>query len=128
LKSFTYYNENKIPYPNKVKKREELKSVIDNTPMTREERAQADAQLDQQVREWFRESVKPYDAEEARLRSEFWQDCKDEIGYGYLTPRGQLILESQAWEDGHAHGYESVFSRLIALEEFLNRIRKEIIP
>ena len=128
MKEFDYYKTNPHEYPNRFEYRKKLIDEIDNTPLTKDQRKAELDKVDERVREWFKEAVKPHSTEASRLESEFWQDCRDDLGYpSYLDEAGVGIIEHEAYEEGHAYGFSQVFSELEKLDEFLTKIKDHII-
>lgn len=96
MKPFSYYSTNPAPYPR----------YKTNTPEGKEECAKA--------RDAYRK-------EDARLKDEFFNDAREDLGYGSLYSENQcLLLESHAWDAGHAEGFQNVFWHLEDLDCFLD--------
>lgn len=127
MKDFDYYSDRnvKAEYPDRRGYKKKLIEEIDNTPMTTDQRTAAMSKVEQRVREWFNEAVKPYYKERNRLAEEFWKDAREELGYDqYLNDDGVRALEAKAWEDGHSAGFSEVFCHLQELESFVEDIIK----
>lgn len=64
-----------------------------------------------------------YHDEVNRLKKEFWDDARRELGYDlFLTEKGCKILEDKAWEDGHYAGFGNVFACLDDLADFAHKL------
>lgn len=126
MKPFAYYRTVIAEYPDRYKFKQKLVDDINNTPMTAAQREAALARVDAAVTEWFKEAIKPYQEESGRLEQEFWDDCREELGYGdMLTPAGLSALEYYAYEKGHAHGFSSVYDELTSVVNLMKRLRGE---
>lgn len=127
MKDFDYYKTNQYKHPNRFKYKKKLIDEIDNTPLTKDQRKAELDKVDERVREWFKEEVKPHNIESSRLEKEFWADCRCHFAYDqYLTSEGVALLEYKAYEEGHSHGYAEVFSKLEDFEQFIDEIRKHL--
>lgn len=125
MKSFDYYSTNSVEYPNQSEYRKRLVQVINDTPMTAAERDEALEWVHEEARIWFKEAVKPYREEAARLEREFWQDCRGELGYdSFLNSDGVAALEYAAYERGHSAGYSDIYCCLIELAELAEKLVK----
>jgi hypothetical protein len=123
MKPFDYYSNIGVPYPDHHAYRKQLIDAIDNTPMTAADRTKAMAEVSKQVLAWMNEQSKPYRNAQAALIAEFWDDCRNELGYhNLLNESGVAALESKAYEDGHSSGFGEVYQRLDELVELTKRI------
>jgi hypothetical protein len=103
--------------------RQELIARIEQDKLTAEERKEALARVGDQVRKHMRELNQPHNDESVRLLREFWEDARQELGYGdRLESRGVAALEDVAYEEGHAYGLSEVFSRLRDLVSLMEDI------
>lgn len=124
MKHFDYYSTISTPWPNQIERARERRKEIDDTPMTQAQRVNAHSLVITEVREWFKEAVKPYNQEKARLNAEFWADCREELGYDeFLTDWGVRLVEAEAYERGHSYGYAEIFSALIILVQFVETLK-----
>lgn len=99
---------------------------INDTKLTTHERAALLDQLKAKIREHMREMNKPYNDACRNLACEFWEDARQELGYGqHLTQEGVSKLESQADEKGHAYGYREVYQYLHELWDFFISLASE---
>lgn len=113
----------KFPYPSRREYRKKLQQELDEQPLTKAARQEAEKDLDRLSREWFNEAIKPHQAEDQRLTAMFWEDAREELGYRKYLNSAQIgALEAKAYEDGHAHGFSSIFEQLTDLDEFLTTI------
>lgn len=98
---------------------------IDNTRLTKAERdvkieeAQAKAKVEKEkINDEYREDGQ-------KLRSQFWLDCREDIGYDkFLTNEAVVILECRVWEERQAEGLSNVYSCLVDLAGFVQDLIK----
>jgi hypothetical protein len=127
MKDWNCYSANTIGYPSKSDYRDQLIAEINNRPLTAAARTAALATVPERVRDWFNEAILPYRQEQARLNSEFWADCRADLGYDkFLDVKGISRLEAHAWEDGHSAGYSEVYGELSKLVSLIEDIKGHI--
>ena len=130
MKPFDYYSNNPVKYPTFQERddyKTQLKKEIDDTPLTTADRFTALGQLSAKVAAHFDSQVQKANAEESRLRDEFFADARVELGYAdILTEKGMRVVESWAWERGHAGGYSDIYSSLCNLSDFVSQIKGEL--
>ena len=123
---FDKYNDCGVPYPNTYQKKQELREVVDNTPMTTADRDKALKQIAKQVDEWYRNH--PYHEARQALTEQFWKDCREDIGYTqFLTQRGCEALEANAWDRCHDSGFYAVYWELAELAELAKVLTQNAI-
>jgi hypothetical protein len=114
---------NNIPYPNRNAYKAKLIGEINDQRLTSQERTTLVEGVPNRVHEWFKEAVKPYNEEGARLREKFWANCREDVGYDrFLDDVGVLILEDYAWGEGHSGGYHEVHNSLLDLADLACRL------
>ena len=123
MKDFDYYNKPTAEYPDINEYKREYRIAIEAAAMTTAERKEALDGISKKARAWFEKESKPYRDEQARLDSEFWDDCRKDLGYReFLSEKASDAVESKAWEDGHANGYSEVYCHLCDLVELARKI------
>lgn len=123
MKDFDYYSKPTAEYPDINEYKREYRIAIDAAAMTSAERKEALDGINKKAREWFDIAAKPYRDEQSRLDGEFWDDCRNELGYReFLSEKAWNAIESKAWDDGHAGGYSDVYFHLCDLVELARKI------
>lgn len=103
--------------------RKKLIDEINSKPMTFAEREQAKTEINAKVREHMHEIGAPYLAEIAKREAEFWNDCRQELGYEeFLLPPGVSALEYAAYENGHSAGFAEIYGCLVELVELAEKL------
>lgn len=116
MKPFDYYNTIPVEYPSRVAISVALTNKIDGTPMTKEQREAAYADAVVEVDEIFKAKLAEYRKAEAILRDQFFEDCREELGYDdFLTEEGCKLLENMAWEESHHAGFSEIYWELCDL-------------
>ena len=127
MKDWEYYSTPKAAffgYEAQKAYRDKIVAEIDNAPLTAADRRAAMDGVKKRVRDYITEMNKPYHAEMRQLQDEFWKDAQRELGYcEWLDNNGVSIIESKAWEQGHAGGLSEVYYHLCELCGFLTDIR-----
>lgn len=124
MRDWKYYETNTVPLPDKRAKEREMRDEINNTRMTATERRDAMAKVHEQLKEWYQLAYQPYEAEQDRLKEEFWVDCRNELGYGSkLSFAGCRIMEETAWRDSHSNGFSEVYSTLDKYWDLFTSVR-----
>ena len=117
MKSWEYYSENPHKLWNIGEVREEQEEKIAQLRLTADER---ERMLKGPFSPIVNERNKPYHEFAEQRKQEFWQDCREEIGYDdFLTEEGMKLLEQRAWDEGHSTGLPAVFDRLSDLSDFV---------
>ena len=126
MKNWDYYRAPNIEYfgyEQSKEYRDKLVYEIDNERLTAAERKIRLDAVKKLVRDHERHMNSPYDAELKRLKEEFWDDAREELGYcSWLTDDGVLSLENKAYEDGHGELSE-FFRYLRELSEWLYEMK-----
>ena len=126
MKNFDYYSKPHATYPNLRDIKAKLRELINETPMTADQRDVAMGNLCDEGREEFNKQAMPYNVELAKLDAEFWDDAREDIGYDdFLTDKGVLMIQSEAYDRGHSRGFSCVFGELSKLACFAENIIKE---
>jgi|WetSurSiteA1Bulk_404760.scaffolds.fasta_scaffold00038_57 hypothetical protein len=88
------------------------KPLLPKNPTADDYRKYSDA-LDTYVAELteYRKSVAICRREDSRLDGLFWDDAFKELEIPFDHPKSSKMI-SWAWEEGHAYGYQEVFSKL----------------
>lgn len=124
LDSYRVPNEEYWPYEARKAYERALIDEINLERLTAAERQEKLREVPKRVREKGNEMDKPPREKQRALDAQFWRDAREEIGYdSYLTQEGVSKFEAKAYEDGHAHGYPEVFSKLQDLDEFLCTVK-----
>lgn len=127
MKDFEYYKNVGVELLREKGLLADAIALLDNVPMTKAEREKAENQAKEEVKEIYKKNRAEYSKAEQSLTDEFWKDCRKELNYGsYLTDKGCSLLESKAWEDGHAYGFSEVYNHLVDLDELIYTIKDEI--
>ena len=127
MKDFDYYrvpNEHYWGYEAKKAFTEALKESINSTPLTAAEREEKLKEVPSLVREEEAKVNKTPRERQAALTEEFWDDARAELG-DYPAAAWEII-RSEAYEQGHAYGYSEVYSKLIDITSFVDRLRPHL--
>ncbi len=127
MKDFSHYQYVRGEgYPNRLEKAKQLKAEINAAKMTAKERQEALDKVGKQSTEWFEEAVKPFMEIERNLITEFWQDCREDMGYTeFLNQFGVEAIEQKAYRDGHSHGFYEIYHTLDNLVDFAKLMIQE---
>lgn len=129
LDSYRVPNDEYWSYEAEKAYKRELIDQINSERLTAAEREKELKSVPALVRIKRAEMDKSANERQQVLDRKFWSDAREELGYpSYLTPKGVEFLEAKAYEDGHAHGYADIFSKLVDLDEFLREMRDHLIP
>lgn len=123
MKDWSEYevNADKFPYPLPRNYEKQLQAELDEKPLSKAARVEAEKAIKPQARAWFAEQVKPYNQEKARLSTMFWEDAREDLGYAHWN-EGQInAVEGKAYDDGHAYGFSEIYSKLVDLVEFVKQ-------
>jgi hypothetical protein len=59
---------------------------------------------------------------QSQLTEEFWVDCRADLGDGYNDATWSVMC-SEAYDQGHAYGCPEIYSKLVDISSFVDRIR-----
>jgi hypothetical protein len=127
MKSWEYYREPKgikfYGFNEQKAYKDELIAQINDQPLTADQRTRELATVNRRATDHFKEKNKPYNVAKTALVNEFWVDARAELRYeNFLTTEGVAFIELKAYEDGHAHGFGDIYSKLTDLVEFAEKI------
>lgn len=133
MKNFDYYrvpNEAYWGYEAKKAFREALEAEINSTPLTAHEREEKLKEVPKLVREKEAEMNAAPRARQSELdaefwadaRAEFWANVRDELDNDYPDAVWSAIC-AEAYDRGHAYGYPEIYSKLVDITSFVDKIR-----
>lgn len=123
MKDFDYYrvpNGHYWDYESKTAFRKAFIDEINSTPLTAAEREKKLKEVPSLVREKDAEMNKPARDRQVILDAEFWADAREDCGY-YSDAVWKIIC-SEAYDQGHAYGYSEIYSKLVDITEFVDKI------
>lgn len=119
MKPFEYYEPGCLPGPSLAQLRKEAAAVLDQTPLTKSQRKEAESEMLARTRDVWLAAHNAYGKIEIENRNEFWRDCRASLTYGRLPEDICSKIESYAWELGHSGGYSEVYNALTDVEELI---------
>ena len=128
MKDFEYYrvpNDQYWGWEAKKAFREALEAEINSTPLTAHERTEKLKEVPSVVREKEAEMNKAARDRQSVLTDEFWADARAHLGDG-LNDAAWGVVCSEAYEQGHAYGYPEIFSKLVDITDFIDRLRPHL--
>ncbi len=123
MRDLDYYTIRNWDLPNKrdlfqVKLRE-----LDEIPMTKKEREDAEKQAQEEVNEIYLKERKKYQEAQNKLDAEFYIDCREDLGYDkFLNEEGCKALESYAYQEGHSGGCGEIYNQLSELTDLAQKL------
>lgn len=130
MKDFDYYrvpNDEYWGYKAKEALRKELEATINLTPLTADERTEKLKEVPSVLREVEKEKNAAPRARQAALDEEFWVDARAECGNDGYTEGAWQVVKNEAYERGHAYGYAEIYSKLVDIGEFVDRLLPHLI-
>ena len=125
MKDFDYYrvsNEEYWGYKAQKAFREALEAEINSTPLTAAERKEKLKEVPSLVREEADRQNEAPRARQSKLDSEFWADARDELDNDYPDAVWSAIC-AEAYDRGHAYGYSEIYSKLVDITDFVDKIQ-----
>ena len=125
MKEFKYYSEPeyKSTYFSKkdwLKTHQAELNEIDNSPLTKQERAQKMTDFWDRYEVYKKEYAYSVLKEEAARRKEFWDDLCEDLCLGrFKEETVKKIKEFSQSEDWHSDGYENLYMRISDLVDLL---------
>jgi hypothetical protein len=128
MRTFDYYvttNEKQFNHCDKMSYIKSQTDKINEAKLTSKEREDSLKNLPKESKKWLDTANFPHTNRLKELNEEFWQDCREDLGYEkFLNEDGVNALEGRAWDEGHSCGYANVYSCLEDLVEFVSCIIK----
>lgn len=109
--------ENTMPYPSLSDIKETIIAELDDVPMTKAQRIEAEQNAASTAKARHHELLAAFHAEERRLNDLFFSDAHDELAIAYLPKPVLEKLDAMAWSRGHSAGYHEVYNAMCDLVE-----------
>lgn len=115
---FSKYKNN-LPYPKEDDYTDRVAEIaeINNTPMTAQQRTEAMKEMSKKVKQRYDEMRDAYYDNGGKIEQQFRKDVEEEFKFAHLPEKVKAKIHYMAYEDGHAHGYESIYNEYFDLVE-----------
>lgn len=126
MKDFDYYAKVDAEHPSLWEIKKKKLAIVAETRLTEKERLEAIKTAEVEAMIEWRAGKKVYNDAQGRKNSEFWADCRLDLGYDkFLDEDGCQALEAKAWEEGHSAGYGEVYGDLSRLVDLAHKLVKQ---
>lgn len=107
--------------------REALEAEINSTPLTAHEREEKLKEVPKLVREKEAEMNKASRELQSKLDGEFWTDAREDLDSSRSYPDAVWsAICAEAYDRGHAYGYSEIYSKLVDITDFVDKIRPHL--